>query len=58
MSGNRRDFLKASAALGGARETMAFYKTQTRERQAPLRAGLTPKREKDVVAAWHAKQRP
>ena len=39
------------------RETIAFYKAQTPERQAALRAGLTPKREKEVLAAWHARQR-
>jgi 2'-hydroxyisoflavone reductase len=40
------------------RETIAFYKAQTPERQAALGAGLTPKRENEVLAAWHAKQRP
>ena len=39
------------------RETIAFYKAQTPVRQAALRAGLTPKREKEVLAAWHASQR-
>ena len=38
------------------RETIAFYKAQTPERQAALRAGLTPKHEKEVLAAWHAKR--
>jgi 2'-hydroxyisoflavone reductase len=40
------------------RETIAFYKTQTPERQSALRAGLTPEREKEVLAVWHAKPRP
>jgi 2'-hydroxyisoflavone reductase len=40
------------------RETIAFYKAQPPERQAALRAGLTPRCEKEVLAAWHAKQRP
>jgi len=39
------------------RETIAFYKAQTPERQAALRAGVTPEREKEVLAAWHVKQR-
>jgi 2'-hydroxyisoflavone reductase len=40
------------------RETITFYKAQSPERQAVLRAGITPEREKEVLAAWHAKQRP
>jgi 2'-hydroxyisoflavone reductase len=40
------------------RETIAFYKAQTPERQAALRAGLTSEREKEVLAAWHATRRP
>ena len=39
------------------RETIAFYKAQTPERQVALRAGLKPEREKEVLAAWHAKRR-
>ena len=38
------------------RETIAFYKAQTPERQEALRAGLKPDREKEVLAAWHAKR--
>jgi 2'-hydroxyisoflavone reductase len=37
------------------RETLAFYHTQTPERQATLRAGLTPEKEAELLAAWKAK---
>jgi 2'-hydroxyisoflavone reductase len=40
------------------RETIAFYKAQTPERQKALRAGIKPERGKEVLAAWHAKRRP
>jgi 2'-hydroxyisoflavone reductase len=39
-----------------ARDTLAWFKGQTPERQAKLRAGLTAEREKEVLAALH-KQR-
>ena len=39
-----------------ARDTLAYYHAQTPERQAALKAGLTPEREKEVLAAWHAKK--
>jgi 2'-hydroxyisoflavone reductase len=35
-------------------DTMAFYDGEPEERKAKLRAGLTPEREKAVLAAWHA----
>ena len=38
------------------RETIAFYKAQPPERQEALRAGIKPEREKEVLAAWHAKR--
>ncbi len=38
------------------KETIAFYKGQTPERQEALRAGIKPEREKEVLAAWHAKR--
>ena len=38
------------------RETIAFYKAQTPERQEALRAGLKPDRERDVLAAWNTKR--
>ncbi len=36
-----------------ARDTLAWFKTQPAERQAKLKAGLTPEREKEVLAEWH-----
>jgi 2'-hydroxyisoflavone reductase len=35
--------------------TLAWFKSQPAERQAKLKAGLTPEREAEVLAAWHAK---
>ena len=39
-----------------ARDTLAWFKTQPPDRQSKLRAGLTPEREKEVIAAWHKQQ--
>ncbi len=39
-----------------ARDTLTYYHAQTPERQQALKAGLTPEREREVLAAWHAKQ--
>jgi 2'-hydroxyisoflavone reductase len=36
-----------------ARDTLAWFKSQPPERQAKLKAGLTPEREVEVLAAWH-----
>ena len=38
---------------GTARDTLAWFKAQPTERQAKLKAGLTPEREAEVLAAWH-----
>jgi 2'-hydroxyisoflavone reductase len=38
-----------------ARDTLDWFKKQTPERQAKLKAGITPEREKEVLAAWHEK---
>ena len=55
----RRSIAKAAAAgltfrrLGAtAVDTLAWFKAQPPERQAKLRAGLTPEREAEVLAAW------
>jgi 2'-hydroxyisoflavone reductase len=37
------------------RETLAFYNQQPEERKAELRAGIAPEREREVLAAWHAR---
>lgn len=39
-----------------ARDTLAWFKQQSPERQAKLKAGLTLEREKEVLAAWRAKK--
>ncbi|HYV99766.1 MAG TPA: twin-arginine translocation signal domain-containing protein [Gemmatimonadaceae bacterium] len=36
------------------RETLDFYHHETPERQAVLKSGLTPEKEKELLAAWHA----
>lgn len=36
-----------------ARDTLAWFKAQSAERQAKLKAGLSPEREAEVLAAWH-----
>jgi 2'-hydroxyisoflavone reductase len=38
-----------------ARDTIEWFKKQTPERQAKLKAGITAEREKEVLTAWHAK---
>ncbi len=38
-----------------AQETLAWFKSQPQDRQLKLRAGLTPEREADVLAAWKKK---
>ncbi|QSQ11459.1 SDR family oxidoreductase [Myxococcus landrumensis] len=35
------------------RDTLAWFKAEPPERQAKLKAGLSPEREKEVLAAWH-----
>lgn len=36
-----------------ARDTLAWFRTLPAERQKTLKAGLTPEREAEVLAAWH-----
>lgn len=36
-----------------ARDTLTWFKSQTAERQAKLKAGLSSEREAEVLAAWH-----
>jgi 2'-hydroxyisoflavone reductase len=38
-----------------ARDTLAWFKKQSPERQGKLKAGLSAEREKEVLAAWHNK---
>lgn len=39
------------------RATLEWFKKQSAERQAKLRAGIKPEREKEVLAAWHARKK-
>jgi 2'-hydroxyisoflavone reductase len=59
----RMDCSKAKAAgltfrplAETARDTLTYYHAQTPERQAALKAGLAPEREREVLAAWHARK--
>ncbi len=36
-----------------ARDTLAWFKSLPQDRQSKLRAGVTPEREAEVLAAWH-----
>jgi 2'-hydroxyisoflavone reductase len=38
-----------------ARDTIDWFKTLPAERQATMRSGIKPEREKEVLAAWHAR---
>jgi 2'-hydroxyisoflavone reductase len=38
------------------RDTLAYYHAQPAERQAQLRAGMSAEREREVLAAWHARR--
>jgi 2'-hydroxyisoflavone reductase len=38
-----------------ARDTLAWFKSQSQDRQSKMRAGLTPDREAEVLAAWKKK---
>ena len=40
-----------------ARATLDWFRKQTAERQAKLKAGLTAEREAEVLAAWHAQKK-
>lgn len=41
-----------------SRDTLAWFKSLPAERQSKMRAGLTAEREKEVLSAWHASQKP
>ncbi|MEJ7811058.1 MAG: NAD-dependent epimerase/dehydratase family protein [Gemmatimonadaceae bacterium] len=40
-----------------AKDTLDYYHAQPPERQATLRAGITPEREAEVLAAWKARKK-
>jgi 2'-hydroxyisoflavone reductase len=39
-----------------ALDTLAWWKTLPADRRATLRAGLSPEKERAILAAWKAKQ--
>ena len=40
-----------------AKATLEWFRKQPKERQAKLKSGLTPERETEVLAAWHAQKK-
>jgi 2'-hydroxyisoflavone reductase len=40
-----------------AKATLEYHESRSAERKAKLRAGVTPEREKEVLAAWKAKEK-
>ncbi len=44
------------SVLDTTQATLAWFKKQSAERQAKLRAGITAEREAEVLAAWHARK--
>lgn len=46
-------------AVDTARDTLAWFRAEPLERQQkPMRAGLAPEREREVLAAWHQRSQP
>jgi 2'-hydroxyisoflavone reductase len=66
MGGMGRTSIKKALAAGltfrpldvTARDTLAWFKTLPADRQATLKAGLKPEREKEVLEAWHKRDKP
>ena len=44
------------SALDTAHDTLAWWNALPEDRRAKLKAGLTPEREAEVLAAWHARE--
>jgi 2'-hydroxyisoflavone reductase len=38
-----------------AKDTLAWFKTLPEDRRGKLQAGITMEKEKELLAAWHAK---
>jgi len=67
MRGDNAGFMRVSVARAvakgltyrplevTARDTVAWFKTLPSERQQNMNSGLKPDREKEVLAAWHAR---
>jgi 2'-hydroxyisoflavone reductase len=48
--------LKVRPLADTVRDTLAWHLSRPAEQQAKLKAGITPEREREVLAAWHATQ--
>jgi 2'-hydroxyisoflavone reductase len=48
--------LKFRSADETAKDTLSWWKTLPEDRRAKLRAGISPEKEKEVLAAWKAKK--
>jgi 2'-hydroxyisoflavone reductase len=48
--------LKVRPLADTVRDTLAWHLSRPAEQQAKLKAGITPEREKEVLAAWHVTQ--
>jgi 2'-hydroxyisoflavone reductase len=48
--------LRFRSADETARDTLAFWKTLPEERRKKLRAGISPEREQEVLAAWRSRK--
>jgi 2'-hydroxyisoflavone reductase len=48
--------LEIRPMLDTVRDTLAWHRTRPAEQQAKLKAGISPDREREVLADWHASQ--
>lgn len=55
MSASTREGLGSRPLEETVRDTLAWNETRTAERKAALRSGLSPERESELLAAWHAR---
>jgi 2'-hydroxyisoflavone reductase len=49
--------LKFRSVEETAKDTLSWYKSTPDDRRSKPKAGLTPEREAEVLAAWHAEQK-
>ena len=56
MSASTAAGLKSRPLSDIVRDTLAWHETRPAERKAELRSGLTPERERELLAAWHARK--
>jgi 2'-hydroxyisoflavone reductase len=56
MKASADEGLKARPLEETVRDTLAWHETRPAERKAQLRAGLTPEKEAEILAAWRARK--